>query len=226
MFAMFPDPWLDRWMTLINARAGERPVLEIGCGYGDDTATLAKAGLRVIGFDLSRASVASARIRVPSASIERRDVRDPLPEDATDLGVALASLSLHYFAWEETVSIVDRVRLALRLGGVLLCRLNSTEDRNFGAYGCEEIEPNYFLVNGQPKRFFDESAVRRLFAQGWNTIALEHMTTDKYQKPLPNGSLVGSGQTRSHRLALQSASRFQCSGRRRRNGRYRNWYRC
>ena len=42
-----------------------------------------------------------------------------LPEDATDLGVALASLSLHYFAWEETVSIVDRVRLAPRLGGVL-----------------------------------------------------------------------------------------------------------
>jgi len=183
MFSMFPDPWLDRWLTLIRARAGERPVLEIGCGYGDDTASLVNAGLRVIGFDLSRASVASTRIRVPSARIERRDVRDPLPEDATDLGVALASLSLHYFAWEETVSIVNRVRLTLRLGGVLLCRLNSTEDRNFGADGCEEIEPNYFLVNGQPKRFFDESAVRRLFAEGWNTIALEHITTDKYEKP-------------------------------------------
>ena len=180
---MFPDPWLDRWLTLIRARAGERPVLEIGCGYGDDTASLVNAGLRVIGFDLSRASVASTRIRVPSARIERRDVRDPLPEDATDLGVALASLSLHYFAWEETVSIVNRVRLALRLGGVLVCRLNSTEDTNFGADGCEEIEPNYFLVNGQPKRFFDEIAVRRLFADGWNMIALEHVTTDKYQKP-------------------------------------------
>lgn len=179
---MFPDPWLDRWLTLIKARAGEQPVLEIGCGYGDDTASLAKAGLRVIGFDLSRASVVSTRIRVPSARIERRDVRDPLPEDATGLGVALASLSLHYFAWEETKAIVDRVRLALRLGGVLLCRLNSTEDRNFGADGCEEIEPDYFLVNGQPKRFFDESAVRRLFSDGWNTIALEHVTTDKYQK--------------------------------------------
>ncbi|WP_133646386.1 class I SAM-dependent methyltransferase [Paraburkholderia flava] len=179
---MFPDPWLDRWLTLIKARAGEQPVLEIGCGYGDDTASLAKAGLRVIGFDLSRASVVSTRIRVPSARIERRDVRDPLPEDATGLGVALASLSLHYFAWEETEAIVDRVRLALRLGGVLLCRLNSTEDRNFGADGCEEIEPDYFLVNGQPKRFFDENAVRRLFSDGWNTIALEHVTTDKYQK--------------------------------------------
>ncbi|WP_035557062.1 class I SAM-dependent methyltransferase [Burkholderia sp. 9120] len=180
---MFPDPWLDRWLVLIKARSGERPVLEIGCGYGDDTASLAKAGLRVIGFDTSRTSVTSTRIRVPSARIERRDVRDPLPEDATDLGVVLASLSLHYFAWAETVSIVDRVRLALRLGGVLVCRLNSIEDTNFGADGYEEIEPNYFLVNGQPKRFFDEIAVRRLFADGWNTIALEHITTDKYQKP-------------------------------------------
>src|SRR5579872_2917362 len=106
MLPMFPDPWLDRWLVLIKARSGERPVLEIGCGYGDDTASLAKAGLRVIGFDTSRTSVTSTRIRVPSARIERRDVRDPLPEDATDLGVVLASLSLHYFAWAETVSIV------------------------------------------------------------------------------------------------------------------------
>ncbi|WP_253190094.1 class I SAM-dependent methyltransferase [Paraburkholderia phenazinium] len=183
MFSMFPDPWLDRWLTLIKSRAGDRPVLEIGCGYGDDTATLTKAGLRVIGFDLSLSAVTSTKIRVPSASIERRDVRDPLPEEATDLGVVLASLSLHYFAWEETVSIVERVRLALRPGGVLLCRLNSTEDRNFGADGGEEIEPNYFLVDGQAKRFFDESAVRRLFADGWRTVALEHTVTDKYRKP-------------------------------------------
>jgi hypothetical protein len=25
---MFPDPWPDRWTTLIIARAGERPVLK------------------------------------------------------------------------------------------------------------------------------------------------------------------------------------------------------
>jgi len=86
-------------------------------------------------------------------------------------------------AWEETVPIVDRVRLALRPGGVLLCRLNSTEDRNFGADGYEEIEPGYFLVNGQPKRFFDEGAVPRLFDGGWNVVALEYITTDKYEKP-------------------------------------------
>ncbi|KEZ03382.1 methyltransferase [Burkholderia sp. MSh2] len=180
---MFPDPWLDRWLPLINARAADRPVLEIGCGYGDDTATLASAGLHVIGFDLSLAAVAATKIRVPSAKIARRDIRDPLPDDATDVGVALASLSLHYFSWDETVSIVDRVRSAIRPGGVLLCRLNSTLDSNFGAEGHEEIEPGYFLVDGQPKRFFDENAVRRLFADGWNTLALEHVMTDKYRQP-------------------------------------------
>ncbi|VWD16025.1 putative S-adenosylmethionine-dependent methyltransferase/MSMEI_2290 [Burkholderia aenigmatica] len=179
---MFPDPWLDRWLTLIKARAGERPVLEIGCGYGDDTATLAKAGLQVIGFDLSRTAVAATKIRVPSANITRRDVRDPLPDDATKMGVVLASLSLHYFSWDETVSIVERVRSALQPGGVLLCRLNSTLDDNFGAQGYEEIEPGYFLVDGQPKRFFDENAVRRLFADGWKTLSLEHITTDKYHQ--------------------------------------------
>jgi hypothetical protein len=38
-------------------------------------------------------------------------------------------------------------------------------------------------VNGQPKRCFDESAVCRLFADGWNTIALEHITINKYHQP-------------------------------------------
>lgn len=65
---------------------------------------------------------------------------------------------------------------------MLLCRLNSTEDRNFGTHGYEETEPGYFLVDGQPKRFFDESAVHRLFVHGWNMIALEHITTKKYGK--------------------------------------------
>jgi hypothetical protein len=68
----------------------------------------------------------------------------------------------------------------LRPGGVLLCRLNSTEDRHFGAQGHREIEPNFFMVDGQPKRFFDEASVRSLFASGWNILSLQHITTRKY----------------------------------------------
>lgn len=177
---MFPDPWLDRWLPLVVERAGTGPVFEIGCGHGDDTAVLAGAGLGVVAFDLSPAAVAAARLRVPSATIDCRDVRDAFPDAVRDVGVVVASLSLHYFPWAETVALVQRIRSVLRPGGVLLCRLNSTEDRNFGATGNPEIEQNYFLVDGQPKRFFDRDAVCSLFVDGWVRLSLEHFMTRKY----------------------------------------------
>jgi len=179
---MLPDPWLERWLPLVVERAGADPVFEIGCGYGDDTAVLARAGLRIVAFDLSHIAVAAARTRVPSATIDCRDVRDPFPESIREVGVVVASLSLHYFPWDETQALVQRIRSVLRPGGMLMCRLNSTEDRNFGASGHSEIEPNYFLVDGQPKRFFDRDAVCALFADGWERLSQEHFITRKYVK--------------------------------------------
>ena len=177
---MLRDNWLERWLPLAVERAGSAPVLEIGCGQGDDTATLAGANLRVLAFDLSAVAAGIAKVRVPSATVECRDVRDPFPEQARDLGVVVASLSLHYFAWDQTLALTERIRTVLRPGGVLLCRLNSTEDKNFGARGHPEIEPNYFMVDGSPKRFFDEPSVRGLFGTGWRVLSLEHFTTRKY----------------------------------------------
>ena len=177
---MTGDPWLTRWLPLAAERAGNAPVLEIGCGHGDDTAALAQAGLSVRAFDLSQASLAVARLRVPSAAFERRDIRDPLPMPEGSVGLVVASLSLHYFPWTDTQAIVARIHAALRPGGLLLCRLNSTEDRNFGATGHPEIEPHYYLVDGEPKRFFDRPAVVALFAEGWKQLSLEHFVTRKY----------------------------------------------
>ncbi|MBA4328185.1 MAG: class I SAM-dependent methyltransferase [Polaromonas sp.] len=177
---MLSDPWLQRWLSLAVGRAGQDPVLEIGCGHGDDTATLTAAGLKVTAFDLSRAAVAVAKARVPSASISRRDIRDVFPMGPGQAGLVVASLSLHYFGWVETVAIVQRVREVLRPGGLLLCRLNSTEDHHFGASGHPPIEPNFFLVDGEPKRFFDEAAVTALFSTGWQRLSLEHVVARKY----------------------------------------------
>jgi SAM-dependent methyltransferase len=180
---MLTDPWLRRWLPLLIERAASDPVLEIGCGHGDDTVVLASAGLRVLAFDLSRVAAVTTNTRVPSAVVECRDVRQPFPETARRLGAVVASLSLHYFAWAETQTVVERIRAALRPGGILLCRLNSTQDHHFGASGYPELEPNLFLVNGAPKRFFDESSVATLFARGWRQLSLEHFVTRKYVKP-------------------------------------------
>ncbi len=180
---MLSDPWLNRWLPLVRERARSDPVLEIGCGHGEDTVTLADAGLRVYAFDLSRVAVGIAKVRVPSAVVECRDTRDPLPDQTRNLGVIVASLSLHYFTWSETRTIVERIRSTLRPGGILLCRLNSTQDHNFGASGHPALEPNFFLVQDEPKRFFDETSIESLFSEGWNKLSLEHFVTSKYIKP-------------------------------------------
>jgi SAM-dependent methyltransferase len=180
---MQTDPWLDRWLPQIRQHAAGAPVLEIGCGSGADTATLVGAGLKVVAFDLSASAVERAAELVPKATFLVRDVREDFPDEVQGTGVVIASLSLHYFAWSETVTLFDRVRQTLRSGGLFLCRLNSTQDVNFGAAGHPEIEPHYYLVDGEPKRFFDRACVDTLVRSGWHVLSVQHMHTGKYLKP-------------------------------------------
>lgn len=177
------DRWLQRWLPLLAGRAGGHPVLEIGCGKGDDTQTLVAAGLDVHAFDLSPSAVEAARLRAPGAAIECRDLRAPWPLGEGRAGAIVASLSLHYFPWDETAELAARLRAALRPGGILLCRLNAADDHHFGASGHPAIAPGYFLVDGQPKRFFDAAAIDRLFHAGWQVLSRAHMHTHKYVQP-------------------------------------------
>lgn len=177
---MFSDPWLTRWLPLLIERSAGTSVLEIGCGHGDDTVTLTQAGLDVMAFDLSPMCVAAAKLRAPTARIECRDTRDPFPTSETPFGAVIASLSLHYFSWAQTTSIVHRIRECLSQGGILLCRLNSTEDHHFGAGRGTLIEENFYAFEGQEKRFFDKGSIERLFAEGWHPLAMAHNTTRKY----------------------------------------------
>lgn len=177
------DQWLARWLPLIAERAGGQPVLELGCGGGRDTATLAAAGHRVVAIELSPEAVARARERVPSVQIHCQDIRAPFPLAERSVGVVVASLSLHYFDWSETIALARRVHEVLKPDGVLLCRLNSTNDHHFGASGHPEIEKDFYLVDGTPKRFFDRNAVDRLFAHGWRMLAIEEKVIDRYDRP-------------------------------------------
>ena len=177
------DRWLDPWLTLVAARAAGQPILELGCGAGRDTEVLTGAGHPVVALDLSPSQVDAARSRAPSAQLYCQDVRDPFPTCAAQALVVVASLSLHYFCWCETVALVERIRELLLPAGLLLCRLNSTNDVHHGAVGHPEIEKDYYLVDGQPKRFFDRVAVEELFADGWHTLSLREQTVQRYARP-------------------------------------------
>jgi len=142
---------------------------------------LAGAGHRVIGVDLSAPAIAKARARLPDGEFHCQDLRAPFPVRRAP--VVVASLSLHYFPWRETLALAARIRDILPSGGLLLCRLNSTNDHHFGASGHPRIEPDYYLVDGEPKRFFDRAAVEALFAEGWRRLHADERTVDRYEKP-------------------------------------------
>lgn len=177
------DPWLERWLPLLAKRCGGRCLLELGCGGGRDTATLVAAGHRVIALELDPERVAKAQRANPTAEIHAGDVRNPFPLEGRIPGAVVASLSLHYFPWMETERIVERIRMCLPPGGLLLCRLNSTKDFHHGAAGHMVLEESFCQVGDLTKRFFDEGAVRRLFRSGWTFLSLEEHTIDRYEHP-------------------------------------------
>ena len=94
------DPWLDRWLPLISEKADGQEILEVGCGWGWDTAILSDAGLSVLAID--KADLSKAKKAAPTAKFQQIDLRDFFPVPAESYGVIIASLSLHYFSWAET----------------------------------------------------------------------------------------------------------------------------
>jgi SAM-dependent methyltransferase len=175
--------WLQRWLPLIADRVGASPVLELGCGIGTDTKVLAAAGHRVVAVDHQAQLIAKARGQVVPAEFICQDIRDRFPRHCDQIGCVVASLSLHYFAWEETLLLIDRIRNTLRPGGLFLCRLNSTDDYHHGASGHPQIARNFYFVDGRPKRFFDRNDLDMLFAERWRTLSRTEMIIGRYRLP-------------------------------------------
>lgn len=189
--------WLDRWLPLLAQHAKGRPVLELGCGPGLDTARLLAAGHAVVAIDRDAAAVAAARERAPAARIACQDILAPWPQADGGYGAIVASLSLHYFRWADTVHLVERLHRQLGAGGLLLCRLNSTNDHHHGASGHPAIEPNYFDVRGEAKRFFDRASVEALFLPAWRLLSLQEVAIDRYAKPKTAWELIAQAPGRA-----------------------------
>ena len=173
------DAWLERWRALLAAHR-DAPVLDLGCGSGEDARSLSRWGFEVVAADFSEKALELTRGRAPEAETERVDLTRGLPFPDGHFGAVVASLSLHYFPWAETVEILEDVRRCLRPGGHLLARLNSTNDRRYAGGRKEEIGPNFYLVAGTPKRLFDRESVDALFAPNWRAEAVNERTSRRY----------------------------------------------
>jgi SAM-dependent methyltransferase len=177
------DPWLDKWIALIQQKSANGPVLELGCGSGWDTTDLLSASCKVIATDISTANLAECTRSVPQAKFVQLDNGQPLPFADHSLPVIVASLTLHYFTWTVTMQIASELSRCLKADGILFARFNSTHDYNYGASpDTLEIEPNFHQVGTSTKRFFDETSILA-FLHGWDIQFLEENIIHRYEKP-------------------------------------------
>jgi SAM-dependent methyltransferase len=181
---MQTDLWLARWLPLIRTQAPVPAVLELGSGPGGDSGYLVEQGVTNLACtDVSPKALARCARAAPGALTVCHDLREPLPFAERRFDVVIASLCLHYFAWDKTGTILRDIACCLKPGGVLLCRLNSTRDVHYGAVGHEQVGRNYYLVDGFPKRFFDRESIDALIAEDWERISIEELSIDRYDKP-------------------------------------------
>lgn len=112
-----PDWELRRAFLLEHIRAGDR-VLDLGCGAGDFTAEIARAGAEAIGVEVAEAALVRARARHPELDFRLASIEGPLPLEDGAFAVVWASEVIEHVA--DTARWLSEVRRVLASGGRLL----------------------------------------------------------------------------------------------------------
>ena len=169
------DDWLDDFDSIIQACS--TPVLDLGCGFGNDTLTLMQKGKQVIACDQSENALSNLRRNLPDVyETKRVNMLEGLPFADDTFEIVIADLCLHYFNKADTLRILDGIQRVLMSGGHLFVRVNSINDVNYGAGQGEEIEHHLYLnEDGCLKRFFDEADIHELFS----TFEIEYLREER-----------------------------------------------
>lgn len=169
------DGWLemdDRIKSVV--KNCKTPIIELGCGSGQNTLHLVEEGKRVIACDFSDVAIEKIKENIPEARAFQFNMKDGFPFPKEQVELEIADLCLHYFNTKETMNIIKEARELLVNGGHLIMRVNSCKDTNFGAGQGRKLEENFYEVRGTTKRFFDEESLKQFFPKtDWRTIVME-----------------------------------------------------
>ena len=174
------DNWLDLFQEII--KNCQTPIIDLGCGIGNDTLYLIEKGKEVIPCDYSISAVKNIKNNFPE--IEKAECFDmakvlPCQDNFTDL--VICDLSLHYFTEKTTFKVLNEIKRVLKPNGLLIFRVNSIKDINYGAGKGKEIEPHlYKTAEGIYKRFFDLKDLEKFF-KDWERLYINEETMGRYK---------------------------------------------
>lgn len=173
------DLWLDKYKDILS-KSKDIPIIDLGCGFGNDTLYLKERGYDVISCDFSEEALKALGNFMDNLNVKCFDLQDGLPFENDSARVIISDLSLHYFSWNDTKKILNEIKRVLMKDGMLLCRVNSSNDINYGAGQGIEIEENFYDINGKLKRFFNEVQLRKIF-EDWDVQYIKESEIHRYK---------------------------------------------
>lgn len=179
------DLWLDEYQDILE-RNHTQEILDLGCGNGADTLYLKERGYQVLSCDFSKEALKNIKKTIPNTYVKYLNLLEPFKIEDNTYSLIIADLSLHYFDNETTIQIMKEIRRILKKDGILLARVASIHDFNFGAGVGEQLEKNFYFEGDYTKRFFDEEDIKKYFGIIGEIEYKETSMTreeEEYQKP-------------------------------------------
>ena len=157
------DNWLDYFNEIIAVSRG--PIVDLGCGLGNDTAYLIAQKKKVIACDGANNALVKVKDNFPEVSQTFCfDMLEPFPLDNNITDLIIADLCLHYFTEIDTLNILKEMKRILINNGNLLVRVNSINDFDNNEGIVDEIEHHLYMTSdGRYKRYFDSKDIYEIF---------------------------------------------------------------
>jgi len=172
------DGWLDKHFIYA---AENLTILELGCGFGDDTSFLSATGHNVISCDYAADKIEIIKEKYPGVITSQFDMRGSFPFDAATADIVIASLCLHFFEEADMRYILAEIKRVLKKSGKFLCRLNSEKGYVTGVAGETELGPGKYMTSEGLKQFYNEDRIRDVFKE-WDIKSVEEYETEKYSR--------------------------------------------
>ncbi len=158
------DGWLEKEPIKEIIRNTSKPIIDLGCGTGNNCVHLNEIGKEVIACDYSDEGLKLINRVNPNIKTINFDMTNTFPFNDGMTDLVIADICLHYFDKETTLKILNEIRRILTNEGYFLFRVNSTKDFNHGAGQGTKLDENFYFVQGMTKRFFNEKDIKEFLA--------------------------------------------------------------
>jgi SAM-dependent methyltransferase len=176
------DNWLDKyWHEFLSKISHADLIVDLGCGVGNNAKYLVEHGLSPIACDISEVAIRTLKTFLPDIQTLCLDMTEGLPFQKDSVHVLIADLSIHYFDEVTTHEVIRDLDNVLKTDGVLLCRLNSTNEISYQGNVVPSADRYLMESEGIYRRFFDREEIERFFVkEKWTYLHIGEYEMDRY----------------------------------------------